>query len=137
MGLLTLRRSPALPEWTPARRGITTGGDRSDLQCGESLTVRFTCPAKPGSLIDVTFYPVEYPDGTGLYRIERMTEWIICTDPADPGGTEVWSDLDITTMPDRYSSPANASFWMWAMAEEAETFPAAYTGWDGEVAPNS
>lgn len=83
--------------WTadgPPLAGGTVGGDGA----GEAVSVRYTCE-KPGSLTDVYWYVVdlrerneadendEYP-----WDVEEMTQFMVCTDPNDPGSTEVWSD---------------------------------------------
>jgi hypothetical protein len=40
---------------------------------------------------------VDLDDLTTIYA-ERQTEYLVCTDPADPGGSEVWSDSRYTTL---------------------------------------
>jgi hypothetical protein len=80
--------------WRPDGTGITDGGDcGGDIQVGETApSVRFVRPDRPRSMITVTYYPVEYGNCPGEFVVQRQVEWLVCEDPADPGGTEVWSD---------------------------------------------
>lgn len=82
--------------WQQDGSGVVDGGDiGGDIQAGNSYSIRYVRQDLPGSLITVTFYPVQY-DGSepGEWSIQRQTEWLVCEDPADPGGTEIWSDGD-------------------------------------------
>lgn len=94
MGLLT-RRRPELASWRADGRGIVSNGDAcgGDIQRGDSYSVRFVRPEMPGSLITVTFYAVEYDQNPGEFDVQRQVEWMVCADPSDPGGTEIWSDV--------------------------------------------
>jgi hypothetical protein len=78
----------------------TMGGDGAY----EALSVRYTRPDKPGSLITAYYYvvdererrPEDEIEGT-LYEdrpftVEDVTMFATCTDPDDPGGTETWSE---------------------------------------------
>jgi hypothetical protein len=79
--------------WQPDGRGVLPGGDcGGDIQRGESFSVRYVRPDMPGSLITRTAYAVE--NCPGEFTVQILTEWLVCTDPADPGGTEIWSDSE-------------------------------------------
>ncbi|SRR6266496_3703138 len=79
--------------WQPDGRGVQPGGHAGgDIQAGDSYSVRYVRPDLPGSLITRTAYPVEYDHLPGEFVIQIQTEWLVCTDPRDPGGTEIWSD---------------------------------------------
>lgn len=80
--------------WRPDGTGICSIGDcGGDIQAGDSYSVRYVRPGKSGSLITVTFYPVEYDELPGEFVVQRQVEFLTCEDPADPGGTETWSDV--------------------------------------------
>src|SRR5690242_18725531 len=84
--------------------GGTVGGDGA----GEAWSVRYGKKNADGTFAFITadYYSVDgemrgwwAPDGTALredederFSVENMTELLICTDPGDLGGTEVWSD---------------------------------------------
>lgn len=97
MGLPGKRVPARVTGWQPDGTGVQPNGDcGGDVQDGESFSVRFTNPALPGRLITVAFYPVIYPEWKSReWGVERLVEWLICTDPTDPGGTEVWSDTAV------------------------------------------
>jgi hypothetical protein len=79
--------------WQPDSRGVQPGGwVGGDIQRGDSYSVRYVRPDMPGSLITRTAYAVEYDNLPGEFVIQIQTEWLVCTDPSDPGGTEIWSD---------------------------------------------
>lgn len=80
-------------EWRADGTGVVSNGDcGGDIQAGDSYSVRYIRPDKPGSLITVTFYPVEYDELPGELAVQRQVEFMVCEDPSDPGGTEIWSD---------------------------------------------
>jgi hypothetical protein len=82
--------------WHPDGTGVQPGGDAvgGDIQRGDSYSVRFIRDDMPGSLLTVTFYAVEYGNCPGEFVVQRQIEWLLCSDPADPGGTEIWSDYE-------------------------------------------
>jgi hypothetical protein len=100
--------------WTPS--GVGEAGDTGgDYQDGEAWSVRFTRADLPGSLITVSVYAeINRRDGdAGRWRpadreyptsVTVQTEFLTCTDPADPGSTETWSDYtyDDPDVPGRY-----------------------------------
>ncbi len=90
------------PTWTRVQRGggVLPGGDvGGDAQVSESFSVRFHHRDRPGALVTYCYYAadVDLEDLTTIY-VERQTEYLVCTDPDDPGGTEVWSDSRYTTL---------------------------------------
>lgn len=46
----------------------------------------------PQSSLD--WYDETWGSDTLLWDVENMTEYIVCTDPEDVGGTEIWSDAE-------------------------------------------
>jgi hypothetical protein len=74
-----------------------TGGD---YQVSEAYDRRWTAKLADGShaVVDVAFYLDSMGDGDKLPKLVRQTEYIQCTDPADPGGTEMWSDYVYDTL---------------------------------------
>ena len=77
--------------WQPDGRGVQPGGNVGvPLRERASYSVRYVRADLPGAMITRTAYPVERYPGEFTVRIE--TEWLICEDPAAPGGTETWSD---------------------------------------------
>lgn len=133
MGLFT--RKQALPdsEWRPDADGAGLGPDiGGDIQRGNAYSVRYIRPDMPGSLITVSFYPVEYDSCLGEFVVQRQVEWLVCEDPSDPGGTEIWSDYDYTDVSDVVAGSAGEA------EQEAREFADAALGqgwthrWDGE-----
>jgi hypothetical protein len=73
--------------------GIGPGGDvGGDCQAGEAYDVRFFHPKMHGALVTAYAYAAEYDRNPGEFLVQVQTEFMICRDPADPGGTEEWSD---------------------------------------------
>jgi hypothetical protein len=46
-------------------------------------------------MITVSFYPAGYEECPGEFAVQRQVEWLVCDDPADPGGTGVWPDYAV------------------------------------------
>jgi hypothetical protein len=79
-------------QWLPDEAGITYGGEIDD-QVGDSSQVRYLREDQPDAMITCTVYPVNAggdDDGPFIVRVEY--EWLVCGDPVDPGGTELWQD---------------------------------------------
>lgn len=120
--------------WTPDEHGVQPGGDcGGDYQVTESYSRRFVRPGVPGAMITVSFYGVACHDAdgvpTGEYAVEEQTEMLVCTDPADPGGTEVWSDyayrdVNVLAIADEAEAERKAR----RFAEGADMYGC---GWDG------
>lgn len=126
-----LKRAARDP-WQPDDSGVTSGGDAGgDEQAGDSYSVRFTRPDLPGSLITVSFYASK--TGRREYGVTRQVEWLVCADPSDPGGTEIWSDYSYDEVsPVPVGSRAEAEALAREFAESALDDPTAYGGWDGQ-----
>jgi hypothetical protein len=83
------------PVWVRDQRGggVLPGGDvGGDVQLDESFSVRFWHRHRPGALVTYPYYAALDLDDLATVYVERQTEYLVCTDPADPGGSEVWSD---------------------------------------------
>ncbi len=75
------------------------GGDvGGDAQLDESFSVRFWHRDRPGALVRHCYYAALDLDDLATLYVERQTELLACTDPDDPGGTEVWSDYRYETV---------------------------------------
>ena len=59
-------------------------------------------------MVTVTFYPMEYDERPGEFVVQRETEFLTCTDPSDPGGTEIWSEDNIDDLYEMYDSVPEA-----------------------------
>jgi hypothetical protein len=92
--------SPGLP-WVRDQRGggVLPGGDvGGDAQLAESFSVRFHHRDRTGAMVTYRYYAALDLDDLATDSVERQTEYLVCTDPADPGGTEVWSDSRYKTV---------------------------------------
>jgi hypothetical protein len=88
--------------WREHDSGLMCAGDvGGDNQVGKGWSKRFVRTDSPGSLLTVSIYPIGHSEGDtcvprdcrpGQIDLEAQVEYMICTDPDDPGGTEVWSD---------------------------------------------
>lgn len=134
MALLSSRRRAPQCAWRPDGQGVWPGGDiGGDIQRGASWTVRFVRDDMPGSLITVSFYAVEYPENPGEFDVQRQVEWMVCGDPSDPGGTEVWSETeydDVSALVIHSAGEAQREAREWAEYVLADT--GCYDGWDGQ-----
>jgi hypothetical protein len=89
------------PTWVRDQRGggVLPGGDvGGDTQLDESFSVRFHHRHQPGAMVTFTYYAALDLDDLTTISVERQTELLVCTDPADPGSTEVWSDYRYETL---------------------------------------
>jgi hypothetical protein len=83
------------PTWVRDQTGggVGPGGDvGGDAQLDESFSVRFHHRERPGALVTYRYYAALDLDDLVTVYVERQTELLVCTDPEDPGSTEVWSD---------------------------------------------
>jgi hypothetical protein len=81
------------PAWVRDQTGggVLPGGDvGGDAQLAESFSVRFH-RALPGAMVTYHYYAAVDLDDLTTICVEQRTELLVCTDPTDPGGTEVWS----------------------------------------------
>jgi hypothetical protein len=89
------------PVWVRDQRGggVLPGGDvGGDVQLDESFSVRFHHRHQPGALVTYCYYAALDLDDLTTISVERQTELLVCSDPADPGDTEVWSDSRYQTV---------------------------------------
>jgi hypothetical protein len=95
------------PIWVRDQRGggVLPGGDvGGDRQVSESFSVRFHHRDHPGVLVTYAYYAAVDDENPAEITVERETEFMVCTDPADPGGTEVWSAYRHTTLSGGFAS---------------------------------
>lgn len=129
MGIFTRRRTAVT--WTPDGTGVVDGGQVAGDQIGLSYSVRYIRPDLPGSMITITWFVVQKLPGH--FDIERETEWLVCRDPADPGGTEIWSDTEYDDVPTLgFGTLAAAEAEARRHAEDGLHTAAEYDTWDGE-----
>jgi hypothetical protein len=117
-----------LPDGAGIRRGDQVGGDD---QASESYSIRFNRADRSGAIITRTAYPVTAAkscEGQFLIRVE--TEWLVCSNPMDPGGTEVWSDRRTEDETGSYETAAEAERAAQDVASELLRDVASLT-WDG------
>jgi hypothetical protein len=89
------------PTWVRDQRGggVLPGGDvGGDTQVSESFSVRFHHRNRPGAMVTYCYYAAVDPHDPMTISLQRQTEYLVCTDPTDPGGTEVWSANSSTTL---------------------------------------
>jgi hypothetical protein len=58
----------------------------------------------PGVLVTYCYDATTDPDNPTTITVQREIEYLVCTDPADPGGSELWSAYRTTAVPGRYAS---------------------------------
>jgi hypothetical protein len=81
------------------RGGVLPGGDvGGDAQLDESFSVRFHHRHQPGAMVTYTYYAAIDLDDLTTICVDRQAELLVCTDPADPGGTEVWAEVHHATV---------------------------------------
>jgi hypothetical protein len=99
------------PMWLRDQRGgrVLPGGDvGGDRQASEAFSVRFWHRDHPGVLVTYTYFAAVDDENPAEITIERETEFLVCTDPTDPGGTEVWSAYRWTTLPGGFATVQEA-----------------------------
>lgn len=81
----------------PGPGAVNAGDIGGDEQITAAWSVRFTHVTKPGSLLTVAFYgEASDPDAPATYRLTRQDEYLTCTDPGDPGGSQDWCEYAFT-----------------------------------------
>lgn len=136
MGLFSMRRSRGSQAWHPDEHGVSIGSDiGGDAQVTDSFSVRLLRDDTPGSMITVSYYGARHASRRRAFTVRRHTEWLVCDDPADPGGTETWSAAGEDDLDFLLGSPGEA----WREASgQAEADLAAVLGglmrhdWDGQ-----
>jgi hypothetical protein len=95
------------PIWVRDQQGggVLPGGDvGGDSQASESFSVRFHHRDHPEVLVTYSYYAAVDEVNPATITVERETEYLVCTDPDDPGGSEVWSAYRRTTLPGIFAS---------------------------------
>lgn len=110
------------------------GGDR---QASEAWGARYLPEDEPDdglhALIEENWYAERVDDPKDSdkvlgYQVSCQTLFQICTDPSDPGGTEVWANYVYDNMSQIYDTVGQAE----AVAKhEAESSSSDDFGWDG------
>lgn len=91
--------------------GMVYGGD---VQASDPWEVRFVRDDIPGALVTVYVYVSDKamlngdPDVGEHMHVALQTEFMICADPADPGSTEIWSDMAYAECEPEFSDMAAA-----------------------------
>jgi hypothetical protein len=119
------------PTWVRDQTGggVLPGGDvGGDAQLDESFSVRFWHRDHPGALVGYRYYAAIDLDDLTTIHVERQTELLACTDPADPGGTEVWSDYRYEAVQRGFGSVEAATA---AARQAAEGHLACDEAWSG------
>jgi len=108
---------------------VLPGGDvGGDAQLDESFSVRFHHRHQPGAMVTYRYYAaLDLDDLTTVY-VERQAELLACTDPADPGGTEVWSEYRYEAVQRGFGSVEAATA---AAKQAAEDHLACGEDWSG------
>jgi hypothetical protein len=95
--------------WATDATGVQPGGDAGgDIQAGESYSVRYRRADRPGAMITRTAYPAGVPGRPGVFFVQVETEWLVSSEPLDPGGTETWSECTYDDESGTYASAADA-----------------------------
>lgn len=122
--------------WVETGELANAGDVGGDSQVGEAYDRRFVHPDKPGCLITVYAYGVAYENDAvegGLeYGVEEMIERLICTDMADPGGTEIGSKAEYTAIDD-YATLHNTEEAQQAAHKHLAELDAGDLSWNGEL----
>jgi hypothetical protein len=95
------------PTWVRDQRGggVLPGGDvGGDVQVSESFSVRFHHRDRPEVMVTYCYYATVEPDVPAKIVVERQTEYLVCTDPNDPGGSEIWSAYRWTALPGGFAN---------------------------------
>jgi hypothetical protein len=119
------------PTWVRDQRGggVLPGGDvGGDAQLAESFSVRFWHRDRPGALVGYRYYAALDLDDLVTVYVERQTELLACTDPDDPGSTEVWSDYRYEAVQRGFASVEAATI---AARRAAEAHLACDEAWSG------
>jgi hypothetical protein len=89
------------PVWVRDQRGgaVLPGGDvGGDTQISESFSVRFWHRDRPGAMVTYCYYAAANLHDPAAISVDCQTEYLVCADPDDPGGTEVWSAYRYCTL---------------------------------------
>lgn len=132
---MAIQNSAPSSPWHLDGKGIIDGGDvGGDIQVGTAWSVRYIRDDMPGSLIIETVYVVKTPSGRGHgYAYETRSTYLVCTDPADPEGTKVWSHTEKEGSLCDYPTAKEASddAWQVVLRINTDAQAGAHDGWDG------
>lgn len=122
--------------WVQQGRVMDDDGQHSEEQVGNAASVRFVHTDMPGRLVTVYAYPVgvvtpsENGDQVECAGIDTHTEYMICRDLDDPGGTEEFSQVmyeTLDTKPFSHVGLAENVALAWVIAFDADR----NIHWDG------
>jgi hypothetical protein len=117
--------------WAADGPRVHPGGDvGGDWQVGESYSVQYRRADRPCAIITRAAYPAENPDRPGVFFVRVATEWLVGTDPCDPGGTEISSYEESGDEPEIYDSAVDAEQAAYQTATELLT-DGASQDWEG------
>jgi hypothetical protein len=138
--------------WVLHEEPWTDDGEYSPLQVGKAAHIRFRHTDKPGRLLTMSAYPmapevevVTHKDTVETFHgykadmdklaVEVHTEFMICDDIRDPGGTENWCDYRCKRLNTAYSGIDGEK--VRAAEADALKFVRRFNGerdidWDGE-----
>jgi hypothetical protein len=86
-----------MTRWRRVNPSIASGGDvGGDVQATESYSVRFRPVSEPDdglfAMVTAYFYGAKLH---GRCWVQEQVEFLVCSDPQDPGSSEVWSDYRV------------------------------------------
>lgn len=100
------------PTWVCDQQGggVLPGGDvGGDRQASDSFSVRFHHHDHSGVLVTYSYYAAVDEQNPAAITVERETEFMVCTDSVDPGGSEVWSAYRWTALQGGFGTVQAAS----------------------------
>jgi hypothetical protein len=98
--------------WTRVEPVVGQGGDAAEYQTSDAFNARWTATLSDGhiAMVTRTYYvgQVDEDDNIAIFPgveygvpfVERQDEYLVCTDPAYPGDTEIASTLHHTVLDD-------------------------------------
>ncbi len=138
-----------MTQWRRVDPAVENGGDvGGDIQCTDSYSVRYRPIAEPDdgqyALVTIYFYgcdtPASYggrrwegPPATGHW-VRQQVEFLICEDPEEPGGSEVYAEYTYHDLPDSYPDAEAAKGAAWGMAQREPAIQS--LDWDGRSEVN-
>ena len=60
-------------------------------------------------MVTCCYYAAVDPNDPATILVQQHTEYLVCTDPADPGSSEVWSAYRWTALPGGFANVQAAS----------------------------
>jgi hypothetical protein len=114
--------------------GITTSGDSpAEDQVGDFCVVRFRHPRLPRAVVTCKSYAYTgVPAVPGVFYVATEIELLTCTDPARPGETATWHEIDREEEDGTWPTETAAQQ---AARDAAEAWlqAAGSVDWDGEL----